>query len=356
VKFTVPATIIVTDLPTGGILFNVETKESFRLDGKDMKMWKSLSANGTMEAARAALLARTAMTEESLADELNAFVAAVAERKLVQITDESHRSRVLRSLVGDRLSETVFPLAKKARRLQRKIRAMLAKRLDVRFDLRFGTDTTGHVRHSELGVTGPSVDYAFDYEATPCRAFRYALRRAVPMPDGYVFVDYGSGKGRALLLASHLAFKRIIGVEFSNRLHAIAQRNIQVYRGSKRRCLDITSVCCDATEFILPDDDLLLYFYGSFVGPVFETVLDRISKSFVSSTRRLIIIAYGCPKDSVDQLASLPFVSECKEIALPHEWSRTVQYRLFIFSNAQSMNPEGSPPPHGVQSGVQSRE
>src|SRR5215469_11602963 len=42
----------------------------------------------------------------------------------------------------------------------------------------------------------------------------------------YTFIDIGSGKGRALLLASESRFRRIIGIELLPELNRIAQANI----------------------------------------------------------------------------------------------------------------------------------
>ena len=45
------------------------------------------------------------------------------------------------------------------------------------------------------------------------------------------FVDVGSGKGRALLLASDYPFREIIGVELSPELDRVARANIARYHG-----------------------------------------------------------------------------------------------------------------------------
>lgn len=42
-----------------------------------------------------------------------------------------------------------------------------------------------------------------------------------------VFLDYGSGKGRALIMAAQYPFRRILGVEFSPQLSLIASQNIE---------------------------------------------------------------------------------------------------------------------------------
>lgn len=41
-----------------------------------------------------------------------------------------------------------------------------------------------------------------------------------------MFLDLGSGKGRMVLSAARFPFRRIIGVELSNDLTAIARRNV----------------------------------------------------------------------------------------------------------------------------------
>lgn len=41
-----------------------------------------------------------------------------------------------------------------------------------------------------------------------------AIAKSVPLQD-YDFLDFGSGKGRTLLMAASFPFKKITGVEFS---------------------------------------------------------------------------------------------------------------------------------------------
>ena len=45
-----------------------------------------------------------------------------------------------------------------------------------------------------------------------------------------VFLDLGAGKGRMLLAASRYPFRRVIGVELSDRLAAIARSNVAAFR------------------------------------------------------------------------------------------------------------------------------
>ena len=60
---------------------------------------------------------------------------------------------------------------------------------------------------------------------------RDALRVA-PIQDAsqYTFIDFESGKGRAIFVAAEMPLQRVIGVEFSVALHQEASRNAENFR------------------------------------------------------------------------------------------------------------------------------
>ncbi|MFO1316210.1 MAG: PqqD family protein [Burkholderiales bacterium] len=87
-KITVPESVLSTELQDEGVLLNLETGEYFGLDEVGLDMWKVLGATGTLDAAQAALLDRYDVAEDVLAGDLRAFVAQLAERRLVVLTDE----------------------------------------------------------------------------------------------------------------------------------------------------------------------------------------------------------------------------------------------------------------------------
>ena len=118
----------------------------------------------------------------------------------------------------------------------------------------------------------------------------------------FVFIDFGSGKGRAILLATEFPFKRIVGVEFSEELHRIAQDNIRRFRSDISKCKDVESVCMDAVDYPLPDDCLVCYFCNPFDATLMAQVLSNIRKSFLRNPREIFIVYYN-PKEGhlVDQ-------------------------------------------------------
>ena len=106
----------------------------------------------------------------------------------------------------------------------------------------------------------------------------------------YSFVDFGSGKGRTLLLASRYAFSEIVGVEFAEELHQIAAKNIHNYRASGMKCKDLRSEWTDAAAFEIPKNKCVLFFSNPFEPPVLKNVLDNIANSYKKNPRKMFLV------------------------------------------------------------------
>jgi SAM-dependent methyltransferase len=329
VKIVIPDFVVSAEREQGGVLVNSLTKEEVLLDEREMRLWKSLASTGDIRAAADAMLKRHDVSRDTLVKDLNTLLSRLVPRGMIRQVD------VEAVLFGGWAPWPIkgTRLAGRIGRNARDLREWFGWWLDARFDRRFGTDTTGRQRPQELYLQGPSASDAVYYEATPTRVIRRALEAAVPDPERRVFVDYGSGKGRVLLLASDYPFKRVIGVELSGMLHITAQHNIRIYRGGKQRCPNVGSVCCDAARFDLPDDDLVIYFYTPFGGKVFEKVLENIRQCNERRPHRLIVIAYSSRRDQIAKIAAQPFARRQTEIPLRYEFTRLAQRRLYVFTN-----------------------
>jgi SAM-dependent methyltransferase len=143
------------------------------------------------------------------------------------------------------------------------------------FDLKYGTDTGGYLSPDELRC-GTAKDAASDalnngYSAVAPSVFREAIRRwrdslpsHVARLKAYSFVDVGAGKGRALLLASGLPFRKVIGVELNQELARIARRNSLAWNHSKKAHAAIRVLGQDATQFRWPRAPLLVFLNNPF--------------------------------------------------------------------------------------------
>lgn len=165
---------------------------------------------------------------------------------------------------------------------------------DFLFDLRYGTDTRRWVDAEELDTDSENKAHAVHYQATKARPF-LKLLRSLGLPKDSVFVDFGSGKGRVLLLAAFHGFKRVVGVEFSPQLCALARRNIAAFSKVAAVGSPIDVVEADATRFEIGADLNVFYLYNPFDPPVLSKVLDNLRRSVEATPRQLWLI-YNTPK------------------------------------------------------------
>ena len=159
------------------------------------------------------------------------------------------------------------------------------------FDQQFGVDTSGLLAAEDLaGNSGHTELYNAGYFGVAPSAFRNMLERLRPLFEQYTFVDLGSGKGRAMLIASEYPFRAVCGVEISPRLHAIALDNIARYSNQRQQCRNITATLGDATAYIFPPGPLLVYMWNPFEGPVFTSVLANLERSLTHEPRDVIVL------------------------------------------------------------------
>ena len=144
------------------------------------------------------------------------------------------------------------------------------------WDKEFGVETATMVPMSKLSINSRNTAFACHYQPIGSQRFHEVMRRLPIDHSSFTFIDIGSGKGKALLLAASYPFKECVGVEFSSQLDAIAHRNFKSYRGPVRS--NIRTVVQDATEFTFPDVPLVVYFYNPFEAAVIEPVLANLKQ------------------------------------------------------------------------------
>jgi SAM-dependent methyltransferase len=159
------------------------------------------------------------------------------------------------------------------------------------FDRRQGTDTS---RIVDLATAGIHTDGRIPYVPSSWRNLPSALRH-VPISDGDVFLDLGSGKGRVVLQAAKRPFKRVIGVELSTELHAIATANLEAVR-PRLACQDIELIQADITDYRVPDDVTIVYAYNPVRGELFEAAMNQLIASYDRRPRPMHLL-YRYPRE-----------------------------------------------------------
>lgn len=138
-----------------------------------------------------------------------------------------------------------------------------------------GVETHRLVSLSALGTLSDNSKGAQPYQPISEPAFN-AIVQSLPInPGELAFVDLGSGKGRALLLAAKAGFQRIVGVEFSEELHLAATRNMAAAQGHWPNVDRIELILGDATAYEPPAMGVVLYLYNPFDASVMAPVIER---------------------------------------------------------------------------------
>jgi hypothetical protein len=159
------------------------------------------------------------------------------------------------------------------------------------FDRRFGVDTAEELPLEAAGIDPKDRDRGNSLYRGMWEPVFHDIMRILDLDfERFTFVDYGSGKGKALLLASSYPFKRIIGVEYAPVLHEIAARNIGVYQADRQKCKRIEAVCADATTFDPPADPLICFFFNPFDLDTARRVFEKLRASFHRDPREIYII------------------------------------------------------------------
>jgi SAM-dependent methyltransferase len=168
------------------------------------------------------------------------------------------------------------------------------------FDDEHGTDTSGLVSGGGLfsGHEHDRFSVAY-YGVSPSR-----MRRAVAQwretpgtadVSEYTFVDIGSGKGRAMMLASELPFREVVGVELSASLYQVAEKNLEMWRESGRALSPMRLVQGDALGLRLPEGRLLIFMYNPFLAPMMRRLLERVEAA-AGGRRGEIDLLYVVPQ------------------------------------------------------------
>lgn len=192
---------------------------------------------------------------------------------------------------------------------------------DLDYDFDHHVDTTASNLATGTRLAGALAGAG--YQPADPALFRHMLDQLTIDFPRFIFLDIGSGKGRALLLASDRPFRRILGIELLPGLHRVARENIARYSSEAQRCFALESLCMDARDFDFPPDPSVLYLFNPLPEPALTAVLDRFAASLASHPRDAYIL-YANP--ILEHLLSTS----------PH-WSRlsgNEQYAIYRYRDA----------------------
>lgn len=156
------------------------------------------------------------------------------------------------------------------------------------FERRLRTRTDDWIELAELGLPSENRQR---YQPSEWLTLARALRRSEVSPAD-VFIDFGCGMGRVVLEAAMLyRFSRVVGVELSADLAAVARENVERNR-RRLRTPQVEIVVSDVLAYSIPDDVTIAFFHNPFNGPIFDHVISGLLASVDRSPRRLRIVYF----------------------------------------------------------------
>lgn len=161
---------------------------------------------------------------------------------------------------------------------------------DGGFDRRWGTDTSRGMSVHDLGISGPRIAHCRRYDPSS-EAMLHAPIAALGIdPARFDFIDYGAGKGRALMLASLMGFRSVTGIELSTKLCDIARANLDRFAAQNPALPRGLVIGADATQVLPEGRHILAYLYNPFDATILSTVRERLEDAVHSGAETLRIV------------------------------------------------------------------
>lgn len=158
-------------------------------------------------------------------------------------------------------------------------------------DLQLGIETSKHVPRRFLLLGDAADAYNAGHVGAQPSVIRRALQSIGVTPDT-VFIDLGSGKGRALIVASEFPFKVLVGYELSLSLVNTSRRNINKRALSRR----VTIIQSDASKPELPSEvETIIFLHNPFRRPLVEILKTHIQSFLHFNSHAKVWIIYCNP-------------------------------------------------------------
>lgn len=178
------------------------------------------------------------------------------------------------------------------------------------YEWKMGINTRGFIPWDQLTDDPACVDY----EPTAYHCIDAVFRHLDIRAGRDVFLDYGCGKGRAILRAAMFPFGAVIGVERSPDLSAVAEDNLRRTK-AKLECRDVQIKTLDATDYDVPPEVTVIFFFNPFTGHVLSAVQNRIRDSLLKTPRQLTLVYMYPHKKQSDAFAGCSWLTKQQELS-----------------------------------------
>jgi 16S rRNA G966 N2-methylase RsmD len=161
---------------------------------------------------------------------------------------------------------------------------------DLLFDMKYKIDTINTEQLENLEIDSPNKQHGVYYEGTNAYIFKNAFASLKIHAPNCVFIDFGSGKGKAMFMAAERGFRKVIGVEFSIELVDICRKNLEIFKAKTKSKTEFEIIHMDASQYEIPSEANVLFFSNPFNETLTRKVIDNILRSYDKSPRDTWVI------------------------------------------------------------------
>ena len=165
-----------------------------------------------------------------------------------------------------------------------------------KYEKQLGINTHSIVNLDGLTLAGDDSKQNHHYQGASYYVLFSIFSKLPRETNLFPLIDYGCGKGRALFVAEQCGFTNLIGIDIAKELIEDANANKAVYV-KKNKQSNITFLFEDATNYQIPDDAKVFYFFNPFGEAILQKVINTIQLSLQTNPRKIYCI-YLNPKYS----------------------------------------------------------
>ena len=167
--------------------------------------------------------------------------------------------------------------------------AFFTIRHEIKGEKKYNIDTIELNRLNKLTIQGDNLIHASIYQGANYYLTEKAFDYLQSINANRSIIDFGSGKGRVLVVAAHYGFRNITGIDFAKALCISAEQNINQIK-SLYPSTQFTVVCDDVINFKIKESENVFFFFNPFDEVVMLQVVKNILKSLKENPRHIFIV------------------------------------------------------------------
>ena len=157
---------------------------------------------------------------------------------------------------------------------------------DLRGAFRYGLRRTfSPVPLKHLTIESGDITRSSPYEAVNYYMLEKLLKAFRGISSETSVVDLGCGKGRVMVVAAHLGFKNIIGIDFAKELCQEAAQNMERTHASIKD-IDWKVIQVNVLDYSIQPDDAVFFMFNPFVDETVNKFLDNLETSCAQNPRK----------------------------------------------------------------------